>query len=44
MLPVLRANEGLFRTGWFIESIATQILVIFVIRTRRRVFESRANR
>jgi Mg2+-importing ATPase len=29
-----RAGEALFQTGWFIESIATQVLVIFVIRTR----------
>ncbi|MEK7500258.1 MAG: magnesium-translocating P-type ATPase, partial [Patescibacteria group bacterium] len=27
-----------FQTGWFIESIATQILVIFVIRTKRVPF------
>ena len=27
-----------FRTGWFVESLATQTLVIFVIRTRRRPF------
>ncbi|MGB9149012.1 MAG: magnesium-translocating P-type ATPase [Burkholderiales bacterium] len=34
MLVVLEANEALFQTGWFIESLATQTLVIFVIRTR----------
>ncbi len=27
-------NEAQFRTGWFMESLATQILVIFVIRTQ----------
>jgi P-type Mg2+ transporter len=27
------ANEQLFHTGWFVESMATQILVIFIIRT-----------
>ena len=27
-----------FRTGWFVESLATQTLVIFVIRTRRTPF------
>ena len=26
-------NESLFRTGWFVESLATQTLVVFVIRT-----------
>ncbi|CAM5766632.1 Magnesium-transporting ATPase, P-type 1 [Labrys miyagiensis] len=30
-----------FRTAWFVESIATQILVIFVIRTAKPVWTSR---
>jgi Mg2+-importing ATPase len=33
MLGVFHAGEPLFRTGWFVESLATQTLVIFVIRT-----------
>ena len=33
MLYVFRAGPPLFRTGWFVESLATQTLVIFVIRT-----------
>jgi P-type Mg2+ transporter len=41
LLVVLKANEGLFQTGWFVESLATQVLVIFVIRTRRNPFASR---
>ena len=32
------AGEAVFRTAWFVESIATQVLVIFVIRTRRSPF------
>jgi Mg2+-importing ATPase len=32
------AGPELFRSGWFIESLATQTLVIFVIRTRRVPF------
>ncbi len=43
MLVVLNAHEALFRTGWFVESISTQVLVIFVIRTRRNPFKSRPN-
>ncbi len=35
------AGEALFRTGWFIESMATQVLVIFVIRTRGSPWRSR---
>jgi len=41
LLAVFQANEALFRTGWFIESIATQVLVIFVIRTRGAPWKSR---
>ena len=29
------ANIEIFRTAWFVESIVTQILVIFIIRTAR---------
>ena len=43
MLAVFHAGEALFRTGWFIESMATQVLVIFIIRTRRNPFKSRPN-
>ena len=35
MLFVFGAVPGEFRAGWFIESIATQTLIIFAIRTRR---------
>jgi Mg2+-importing ATPase len=41
---LLQADEALFHTGWFVESIATQVLVIFVIRTRRNPLRSRPNR
>ena len=43
LLKVFDAGEELFHTGWFIESIATQVLVIFVIRTRGNPFRSRPN-
>jgi Mg2+-importing ATPase len=38
MLSLLHAGHTEFRTGWFVESIATQTLVIYVIRTRRVPF------
>jgi Mg2+-importing ATPase len=37
-------QESLFRTGWFVESMVTQVLVIFVIRTRLNPLRSRPNR
>ena len=43
MLVVLEANEMLFQTGWFVESLTTQVLVIFIIRTRGNPFKSRAH-
>src|SRR5512143_535202 len=43
MLKVFQADEALFHTGWFIESIATQVLVIFIIRTRGSPLASRPN-
>ncbi len=41
LLGVFRAGPALFRTGWFVESLATQTLVIFVIRTAERPWRSR---
>jgi len=41
MLWIFQAGPELFRAGWFIESLATQTLVIFVIRTAGNPFKSR---
>ncbi len=41
---VFRAGPELFRTGWFVESLATQVLVIYVIRTARPPWLSRPSR
>ena len=41
MLAVFKANEALFHTGWFVESLATQTLVLFVIRTAGNPLRSR---
>ena len=38
MIHVLHAGQNEFRTGWFVESIVTQTLVVFLIRTRRIPF------
>ncbi len=37
-------DEKAFHTGWFIESLATQVLVIFVIRTRGKPWASLPSR
>ena len=41
LLRIFHASEQFFHSGWFVESLATQTLVIFVIRTARNPFRSR---
>jgi Mg2+-importing ATPase len=44
LLKVFHANQPLFHTGWFVESLATQTLVLFVIRTADNPFRSLPSR
>jgi len=45
MLFIFHAGPELFRTGWFLESLCTQTLVIYVIRTKKIPFlESRPSK
>lgn len=44
LLFLLHAGETEFHTGWFVESLATQTLVLFVIRTSGNPFRSRPSR
>lgn len=41
LLKVFHADERLFHTGWFVESLVTQTLVLFVIRTAGSCLRSR---
>jgi Mg2+-importing ATPase len=41
LLHVFHSSQVLFHTGWFVESLATQTLVLFVIRTSKNPFRSR---
>jgi P-type Mg2+ transporter len=41
LLRVFHAGVSEFQTGWFVESLATQTLVLFVIRTAGNPFRSR---
>ena len=41
LLKFFHADEVLFHTGWFVESLATQTLVLFVIRTFGNPLRSR---
>lgn len=39
-----RADEKLFQTGWFIESVVSATLIVLAIRTRRSLFRSMPGR
>ena len=41
MLHFFHTSEAQFHTGWFVESLATQTLVLFVIRTAKNPLQSR---
>jgi Mg2+-importing ATPase len=41
LLHFFHADQVFFHTGWFVESLATQTLVLFVIRTAQNPFRSR---
>jgi P-type Mg2+ transporter len=41
LLYWLRATEPEFQTGWFVESLMTELFIVLVIRTRRPFFRSR---
>jgi Mg2+-importing ATPase len=34
LLLVFRADESIFQAGWFLESIMTQVFVVYIIRTK----------
>jgi Mg2+-importing ATPase len=41
LLLILHATEPQFQTGWFIESLLTELVVALVVRTQRPFFRSR---
>jgi P-type Mg2+ transporter len=41
LLGLFAAGPALFRTGWFIESLLTELMVALVVRTRRPFFQSK---
>jgi Mg2+-importing ATPase len=44
LLFVFRAPAAVFQTGWFVESLLTELVVVLVMRTRRPFFRSRPGR
>src|SRR5581483_10937796 len=41
LLYVFRTSQAFFRTAWFMESVLTQLLIFFIIRTAQPFFKSR---
>jgi P-type Mg2+ transporter len=41
LLYVLKVKEAAFQTGWFIESIVTELFILFIIRTHKNFFKSK---
>jgi Mg2+-importing ATPase len=41
LLYILKVKESAFQTGWFIESILTELFILFIIRTHKNFFKSR---
>ena len=41
LLYVLKVKESAFQTGWFIESILTELFILFIIRTHKNFFKSK---
>jgi Mg2+-importing ATPase len=41
LLLVFQVSQDTFRTGWFFESVMTELLIMLVVRTRRPFFRSK---
>lgn len=41
LLWVFKVSQDAFRTGWFLESVMTELLIMLVIRTQRPFFQSK---
>ncbi len=44
LMWVMKANEGVFQTGWFVESILSAGVVVFAVRTRLPFIRSKPSR
>jgi Mg2+-importing ATPase len=44
LLFVIRASPEQFRTGWFVESVMTELVIALVVRTRRLFYRSKPGR
>ncbi|MEP7320409.1 MAG: magnesium-translocating P-type ATPase [Saprospiraceae bacterium] len=40
LLYVLKVKEAAFQTGWFVESVLSELFILFIIRTHKNFFKS----
>lgn len=41
LLYVLKVKESVFQTSWFVESVLTELFILFIIRTHKNFFKSK---
>jgi len=41
LIYVLKVKESAFQTGWFVESILTELFILFIIRTHKNFYSSK---
>jgi len=41
LIQMFGANQAKFHSGWFVESLLTQVLIVFAIRTRKLAIRSK---
>ncbi len=44
LLYVLKVKEASFQTSWFVESILTELFILFIIRTHKNFFKSQPSK
>lgn len=44
LILVVHAASAAFQTAWFVESVLTQLAIILIVRTRKRLWRSRPSR
>jgi Mg2+-importing ATPase len=44
LLTLMNSTEIVFRTGWFIQSVLTELMAMLILRTRKTFYRSRVGK
>lgn len=44
LLYILKVKESAFQTAWFVESVLTELFILFIIRTHKNFFKSKPSK